>query len=190
MDPIRVSYALPDRSFMDQIEAFQAPGNIFNATLVLANGTNYPAPGERDFESNALDSMTGTLTVYLQFKNESGALIPGSMVRVVTKPARARIAPVVPQEAVISDSRGDFVYLIGEGDITQRRDVTLGTEIGTSREVLSGLEPGDRIIARGIQNVRPGMPVSPNFPQTDALSRSPADHARESGFDLPVVGRE
>jgi len=190
MDPIRVSYALPDRSFMDQIEAFQASGDVYNTTLILADGTEYPVTGERDFESNVMDPMTGTLTVYLKFKNEQRTLIPGLMVRVVTKPARERIAPVVPQEAIITDLRGDFVYMIGEGDVAQRRDITLGVEIGTSREIVSGLEPGDKVIVRGIQNVRPGMPVRPNYPQTGSASKSPAELARESGFDLPVVGRE
>ena len=190
VDPIRVSYALPDRSFMDQIEAFQTSGNVYNATLALVDGTEYPIPGERDFESNEIDSMTGTLTVYLKFKNEQGMLIPGSMVRVLTKPARARVAPVVPKEAVITDSRGDFVYVIGDGDVTQRRDVTLGTEVGTSREILSGLEPGERVIARGVQNVRHGMPVRPHFPQTDVSLKTPAELASQSGYDLPIVGRE
>jgi RND family efflux transporter MFP subunit len=132
--------------------------------------------------------MTGTLTVFLRFENENGALIPGSMVRVRTKPARGHVASVAPQEAIMTDSRGDFVFLIENGDVAQRRDVNLGVQMGTSREITSGLEPGDKIIARGIQNVRPGMPVRPQFPQTDESSRTPADSARESGFDLPVVG--
>ena len=186
-DPVRVSYALPDRNVIDQIGAFQESGNVYDATLVLADGTQYPAPGERDFEANTMDAMTGTLTVYLKFKNENGALIPGSMVRVITKPARERIAPVVPQEAIISDAMGDFVYVIGDGDVAERRDVNLGVEVGTSREIVSGLAPGEKVIARGVQNVRPQMQVSPYFPQTDASSMSPAELTRESGFDLPVV---
>jgi RND family efflux transporter MFP subunit len=191
LDPIRVSYALPDRSYMDQLQAFQAPGNVYNSTLVLVDGTEYSNPGERDFESNTMDTRTGTLTVFLRFKNDGGALIPGSMVRVRTRPMREHIAPVVPQEAIMTDSRGDFVFLIEDVEnngVAQRRAVQLGVLVGTSREILSGLEPGKKIIARGIQNVRPGMPVRPQFPQIDESSRTPADLARESTFDLPVVG--
>ena len=190
MDPIRVSFALPDKSYINQIEAFQESGNVYNATLVLTDGSEYPVSGDRDFESNAMDSMTGALTVYLRFNNEQGTLMPGSMVRVMTKPARARIATVVPQEAIITDSRGDFVYTIGNGDVAQRRNVTIGVEVGTSREIVAGLEPGEKVIARGIQNVRPEMPVRPHYPQTGSSSMSPAELARESGYDLPAVGRE
>jgi RND family efflux transporter MFP subunit len=188
LDPIRVSYALPDKNYIDQLGAFQESGNVYDSTLVLADGAQYPAPGERDFEANAMDSMTGTLTVYRKFKNENSALLPGSMVRVVTKPVRNHVAPVVPQEAIISDSQGDFVYVIDEGDIAQRRDVKLGVEVGMSREIVSGLQPGEKVIARGIQNVRPQMPVKPHYPQTETDSRSPADLARESTYDLPAVG--
>ncbi|MDR3075673.1 MAG: efflux RND transporter periplasmic adaptor subunit [Synergistaceae bacterium] len=187
MDPIRVSYALPDKNYMDLIKEFQTSGNVYNTTLILADGTTYQMPGERDFEANSMDAMSGTMTVYLRFKNNNGTLIPGSIVRVATKPAKVHVAPVVPQEALLSDAGGDFVYVIDENDVAHRRAVSLGVEIGTSREIVSGLEPGEKVIMRGLQGVRPETPVKPNYPQTDAASKNPADLARESGFDLPAV---
>jgi len=187
IDPIRVSYALPDRNFIDQLGAFQESGDVYDSALVLADGSGYPSPGERDFEANTMDPMTGTLTVYLRFRNENGALLPGSVVRVITKPMRERVAPVVPQEAIISDTRGDFVYVIDDGNMANRRDIQLGVQVGISREIVSGLEPGEKIVMRGTQNVRPQMPVNPYFPDSGA-ALSPAEQARESGFDLPAVG--
>ena len=187
MDPIRVSYALPDRNFIDQIDAFQESGDVYDSTLILADGSSFPAPGERDFEENVMDPMTGTLTVYLRFNNQNGALLPGSMVRVVTKPTREKVAPVVPQEAIISDLQGDFVYVIDDNNMPNRRDIKLGVQVGVSREIVSGLDAGEKIIMRGVQNVRPQMPVNPYFPQAGA-TLSPAEQARESGFDLPAVG--
>jgi membrane fusion protein (multidrug efflux system) len=109
------------------------------------------------------------------------------MVKVVTKPAKSHVSLVVPQEALLTDSDGDFVYVIDENEVAHRRDVQLGVEIGTSREITSGLAPGEKIITRGLHSVRPEMPVKPNYPSTDASSRAPSELARESEFDLPAV---
>jgi RND family efflux transporter MFP subunit len=186
-NPIRVSFAVSDRDYMDQIDAFQRPGAVFDSTLVLADGTRYQAKGERDFEDNVMDAMTGTITLRLRFENANGSLIPGSMVRVITKPMKSHVAPIVPQEAVMADAEGDYVYVIGEGDVAQKRGVNLGVEIGTSREVLSGLDAGEKIVTSGLHNVRQGAPVKPSYLSADASSKTPAELARESGYDLPAV---
>jgi RND family efflux transporter MFP subunit len=186
-DPIRISFAMPDRDYMDQISSFKSAGSVYDTTLILADGTRYASRGERDFEDNTMDVMTGTITLRLKFENKNGELIPGSMVKVITKPKASHVSPVVPQEAIMSDTNGDYVYVIGEGDVAHRRDVELGVEIGTSREILGGLSAGDKIISSGLHNVRPEVPVKPNYPSTDASTKTPADLARESGYDLPAV---
>jgi membrane fusion protein (multidrug efflux system) len=41
------------------------------------------------------------------------------------------------------------------------RTVKVGEAVGTEWIVLEGLEPGQRVIAEGVQKVRPGMRVNP-----------------------------
>ncbi|MDR0652123.1 MAG: efflux RND transporter periplasmic adaptor subunit, partial [Synergistaceae bacterium] len=185
-DPVRVSFAMPDREYMEQIKAFQSDAPVYNTTLTLADGTQYESRGERDFEDNEMNASSGTITLHLRFENKNWTLIPGSLVKVMTKPVKSRVAPIVPQEAVMSDAAGDYVYVIGDGDVARRRDVTLGAEIGASREVLSGLAAGEKVIVSGLQNARPDSPVRPSYPSGET-SKSPADLARESGYDLPGV---
>jgi RND family efflux transporter MFP subunit len=186
-DPVRVSFAMPDREYMEQIKAFQASdASVYETTLTLADGAAYESRGERDFEDSVMDPSTGTITLHLRFENKNGELIPGSLVKVTAKPLKSHVAPVIPQEAVASDAAGDFVYVIGDGDIARRRGVKLGAEIGTSREVVSGLAAGEKIIVSGLQNVRPESPVRPSYPSRDA-SKTPAELARESGYDLPAA---
>ena len=185
-DPVRVSFAMPDREYMEQIKAFQSDAPVYNTTLTLADGTRYESRGERDFEDNEMNASSGTITLHLRFENKNGTLIPGSLVKVMTKPVKSRVAPIVPQEAVMSDAAGDYVYVIGDGDVARRRGVTLGAEIGASREVISGLAAGEKVIVSGLQNTRPDSPVRPSYPSGET-SKSPADLARESGYDLPGV---
>jgi RND family efflux transporter MFP subunit len=189
INPIRVAFAMPDRDYLEQRETFGASLEaVYDTTLVLADGSVYPHKGERDFEDAAMDEKTGTIMMHLRFSNADGILVPGSMVRVSTKPMKSHVSAVVPQPAIMSDRAGDYVYILDENDVAHRRDVTLGAEIGTTREVLSGLAAGDKIILRGLQNVRPEAPVKPSFLTGEGVSKSPAELAMESGYDLDDAG--
>jgi len=61
--------------------------------------------------------------------------------------AGKRVALVVPQSAVLERGQIRSVYIV-EGDTARLRLVALGEERGDLREVLSGLNAGERIIVR------------------------------------------
>ncbi len=58
-------------------------------------------------------------------------------------------ALLVDEKAVLTDQDRKYVYVLGEGNKAERRDVDLGTRIGGERVVRSGLKAGDRVIALG-----------------------------------------
>lgn len=187
-DPIRVTFSLPDKEYLDQLEAFRSSeGSVYDATVRLSNGNPYPAKGSRDFENNVMDDRTGTMMISLRFENAQGVLVPGSMVRVAVRPAKSRIVSIIPQEAVLADAEGDFVFCIDSDDIVSQRRVQLGDEFGTMREVVSGLEQGEKIIFRGLQAVRPGAKVKPVSATNGNASKTPAELAMESDSDLKTV---
>lgn len=189
IDPIRVAFSLPDKDYLDQFSAFKASGSsVYNASLRLADGSLYPFKGTRDFEDNAMDEKTGTIAVRIRFKNDRGVLVPGSMVRVEAKPAKDRVAIVVPQEAILADNQGDYVYSIDESNVVHQSRVALGAEIGSMREVTSGLGEGAKVVVRGLQNIRPEMTVNATMQQQGGV-KTPAELAKEATDDLkPLSG--
>lgn len=189
--PIRVTFTLPDRDFINQLEQFRSSNDdIFKATVRLANGDVYPEKGARDFEDNQIDASTGTIRMSMRYANSDGQLVPGSMVRIAVKPVRTYIAAVIPQESVLADSQGDYVYIVdGEGMARQRR-VKLGIYYGVMREVLSGVEAGEMIIVKGAQSVREGVMVRQVPARAEGEAPSAADRAKESGFDLAPVSAD
>ena len=116
-------------------------------------------PGQRDFEDNTVDQMTGTVMMRLRYTNDSGMLIPGGMVRVFTQPVKSRIVNVIPQTAVMADAEGDYVYVVEADNSVRDVRVKLGREMGTLREVVSGLKDGQNVVVAGLQNLRPGTKV-------------------------------
>lgn len=188
-DPIRVTFSLPDKDYINQLEEFKAStSNVYDAELRLANGHIYPYKGERDFENNQIDASTGTMMLSMRYKNSSGTLVPGSMVRVTAKPSKAHIGLVIPQESVMADSSGDYVYVVGAADKVEQRRVGLGVNYGKMREVLSGLEAGEKVIIKGLQSVRDGAEVRQAQSRAAGTAAEPSEAAMESGYDLkPIV---
>ena len=185
MDPIRVSYPLPDRDYLDQLSLFKEDGSIYNTSLILSNGEKYNVPGKRDFENNRVDQTTGTIMMRLRFANKDGMLIPGEMVRVFTKPVKSHIVNAVPQTAVMADEQGDYVYVINADNTARQARVTLGREFGELREVTSGVEAGENVAVAGLQRLRPGAKVRI---ETSAEEKPAAEKAAAQGGEAPKEG--
>ena len=185
MDPIRVSYPLPDRDYLDQLSLFKEDGSVYNTSLILSNGEKYNVPGKRDFENNRVDQTTGTIMMRLRFANKDGMLIPGEMVRVFTKPVKSHIVNAVPQTAVMADEQGDYVYVINADNTARQARVTLGREFGELREVTSGVEAGENVAVAGLQRLRPGAKVRV---ETSADEKPAAEKAAAQGGEAPKEG--
>lgn len=190
-NPIRVIFTLPDRDYINLLDEFKKTGsNVFNATLRLANGDIYPVSGVRDFENNRVDSATGTMMLAMRYKNENGLLVPGSMVRLAVKPAKTHVAAVVPLTSIMADAQGDYVYIVdGESKVRQRR-VKLGVAFGVMSEVLSGVEAGEKVVIKGLQSIRDGMQVTATPARAEGEELSPADLAKQSGYDVQAASSD
>jgi membrane fusion protein (multidrug efflux system) len=92
--------------------------------------------------------------------NPDGALLPGMFARVKAKLGQ-HDAVLVPEEALVTNAEGTFVWRIGEGDKAERVAVELGGREPGRVEIVSGLKPGDRVVTAGTHKVHAGAPVKP-----------------------------
>lgn len=76
----------------------------------------------------------------------------------------------VAKDAVLRKGEQALVYVVEEG-AAQIRPVQLGEAVGSRFQVLDGLSPGDVVVVRGNERLRPGQPVSyPDQPQNAQAS--------------------
>ena len=128
-------------------------------SLEMANGTLYPEVGKIDYFANRIDQRTGTLEARALVPNPHSLLVPGQYVRVILQDTNLLEGLFLPQAAVQADQQGSFVLLVDAGSTVVRRNVELGNRLDDMVRVKLGVEEGDRVIVRGLQQVRPGMPV-------------------------------
>ena len=85
----------------------------------------------------------------------------GSTVRVtLTKKQSNRLA-AVPPSAILYDSKGSYVYVVGAGNRVEKRAVKLGNSSESWQLIRSGLKPGETIIVEGVHKTMPGAEVEP-----------------------------
>ena len=77
--------------------------------------------------------------------------------------AGATNAPLLPESAVQSDSRGNFVYLIGPDNKVVRRDVRIGEVSDRGMAIVSGLNGNERVVASAGAFLSPGQSVRPEL---------------------------
>jgi RND family efflux transporter MFP subunit len=129
------------------------------ATLI---DEDFPFSGAIDYVSNEVDSATGTIQLRAVLPNEEMRLFPGLFVRVRIPMDLLEDAVLIREEALGTDLGGRYVYVVGEGDVVERRYVTLGVvEPDGMVPILSGLDGSETYIVKGLLRARPGMPVTP-----------------------------
>jgi HlyD family secretion protein len=77
--------------------------------------------------------------------------------------ADPRRAPVLPESAVLSDARGNYVYLVGPDNRVARREVRVGDVSDAGVAVLSGLSGTERVVYAAGAFLNPGDKVVPEL---------------------------
>lgn len=77
--------------------------------------------------------------------------------------AGAVIAPRLPESAVLSDSRGSYVYIVGPHDKVVRRDVKTGGLSADGIAIASGLSGSERVVLRAGAFLADGETIKPHM---------------------------
>jgi membrane fusion protein (multidrug efflux system) len=110
--------------------------------------------------SPIVDTATGTVKVTVEANDDSPSQVrPGSFVTInIVRETRADTL-LVPREAVIRELQKAHVF-VADGELAEKRAITLGLEEGEFVEALSGVEAGDQVIVAGQGGLKDGSPVN------------------------------
>ena len=127
----------------------------------LTTDDGYPRRGRLDFASISVAPTTGTLQLRGIFPNPDHTVLPGLFVHVRVPERSSREALLIPGEAVNFDQQGQYVLVVNEHDIVERRAVKTGAQVGTMLVIEDGLKSNDRVVVAGLLQAIPGRKVNP-----------------------------
>ena len=111
--------------------------------------------------ADALDLQTRTMHTEVDVENPKGTLVEGMYADVSLVLHELKGALTVPIQAVTRNGNLASVLLVTPQDRIEQRQVQLGMEGPNRVEVVSGLEPGDRVVIGNASDFHPGEKVQP-----------------------------
>jgi membrane fusion protein (multidrug efflux system) len=126
---------------------------------MLADGTTHPFTGRVGAVDRQVNAATGTLGLQIYFSNPQFVLRPGQYGRARLLLEVQKDALLVPQRAVQELQSLYSVAVVGDDNTVAFRNVTVGPRVGDLWVIGSGLEPGMRVVAEGLQAIADGATV-------------------------------
>jgi membrane fusion protein (multidrug efflux system) len=158
-DPMHVTFPISARQFLRRDAAGQPtdPGSI-RVRLRFPDGSFYDAEGRIGFIDVSVDQATDTVIARSTLPNPDRRLIDGQLVTVVLESGTPVEKPVIPQQALIADQGGVYVFTVEDGKAAVRR-VRPGGPMGPDVVIEEGLSVGDLVITEGVERIRAGVAV-------------------------------
>lgn len=166
-DPIAVDFVINEKEiprFMKLKDSKSIESDSL-FSILLPDQSIYPFPGKIEFFDRAVDPLTGTLKIRLQFPNKERLLKAGMSCQLrVYNNTESKVA-TIPNKAVTEQMGEFFVYTVNN-DTARQQKVVLGPAVGEGNIIVySGLEPNKKIVIDGMQKLRDGSPVQVGAPK-------------------------
>jgi RND family efflux transporter MFP subunit len=167
VDPIKVFFTVSEQEYLAFNRLYpteatrQSQEKRMPLELILADGTTYAKKGKVSFADRAVNQNTGAIRIAGLFDNPGNILRPGQYARIRAATTIRQGALLVPQRAV-SELQGNYqVAVVDNDNKASIVTVKVGERAGSMWIIENGLKPGERVVAEGVQKVRPGAQVNP-----------------------------
>lgn len=181
IDPLHVYFDIDERTYLRSLAADRANAALQGSEsakvmVALLTDKTYSRPGRVDFLSNTSDRGTGTVRVRAVVDNPDGHLTPGLFAKVKLETGAPQARVLISDQSIGTDQGSRYVLVVGKDNKTEYRPIELGVVIDGLRVVEQGLQPGERIVVKGL--ARPGMQVTP---QAAAIDGTPIEAPKIPG---------
>jgi HlyD family secretion protein len=122
-------------------------------------GSNTPVTGSVWQVAPVIDpqSRLGEVRIAVPY---TPAMRPGGFAQ-ATITAGTTTAPLLPQSAVLSDDKGNYVYIVDGRNQIERRDIQIGTVSENGVTITSGLSGNEAVVLSAGPFLNPGQKVKP-----------------------------
>jgi membrane fusion protein (multidrug efflux system) len=168
VEPIKAYFAISEQEYLkfadrisDVAGGRRNPSGQKILELILSDGSVYPHKGWVVLADRQVDVKTGTIRMAGAFDNPGQILRPGMFGRIRAITGIDKGALLVPQRSV-TESQGSYsVVVVDAENRASIRPVKTGVRVGQMWVITEGLQPGEQVIAEGMQKAKTGTIVQP-----------------------------
>lgn len=153
--PVYVTFSVPESQLGD-VRA-RGLGNVPVSASPQKGGS--AIQGKLTFVDNAVDQRTGTIALKATFANTGRVLWPGEFVNVAMTLSDRPNATVVPVQAVQNGQKGQYVYVVTDGNGVQMRPITIVQQVDNQAVIGNGINPGETVVIDGQIRLTPKSKV-------------------------------
>lgn len=173
IDPLHVYFDVDERTYLRSLAAGRgSAAQAAKVSVALPADTSYSRLGRVDFLANSADRGTGTVRVRAVLDNSDGQLTPGLFARIRLQTDAPQAKVLISDVSIGTDQGRRYVLVVDQDNKTQYRPVELGAVVDGLRVIEQGLQPGERIVVKGL--VGPGMEVAPQSAAIDGRASAAA----------------
>lgn len=151
--PVEIRFAVPEL-YAGRVAAgagvrFRVRSDTVSARIAQVN-----------YVSPRIDPDTRTFEATASYSNSDLAVRPGAYADVELTTEIHEGAPVVPEQALVTEGADNWIYVVVDGK-AERRKVVVGSRVDGRVEIADGLRPGEVVIVAGQHGLPDGAPVQP-----------------------------
>lgn len=158
LDDLEVVVDVPSKLFL-------SPTRHTKAFAMVENESGVRLPVVYKSYASESDSLSQTYRVVLEFTDLIGQnVLPGMNARVypIEDGLVGEVVIKVPVQAIVPTNTGsEFVWLVGEEGVVEKRVVQVGQLVDDHVVVKDGLAMGDKVVVAGVNALTEGMKVRP-----------------------------
>ncbi|MDX5372487.1 MAG: MdtA/MuxA family multidrug efflux RND transporter periplasmic adaptor subunit [Pseudomonadaceae bacterium] len=179
VEPIAVNFTLPEKD-LPPVLAKVRDNQMLRVEAWDRGEQQLLAEGVLHSLDNQIDVATGTVKLKARFANAGEGLFPNQFVNVRLRVETRRQATLIPSAAVQYGARGTFVFVVGQDDKVQLRDVRIAASDGATSLVEEGVKVGERLVLEGTDRLKDGSEVEV-IGEPGALAQPQGQAAQKQG---------
>lgn len=169
LDPIYADFTISQND-LDTVREQMNAGTL--KTEVRLPDSDVMIAGQLTFLDMAVQNTTGQVGLRATIPNDGHRFWPGRFVNIRLVLSTIHGAVLIPATAPQMSAKGSYVYVVKQDSTAEQRQVTLGQRQSDLIVVVSGVQPGERVVTNGQVAVSPGGKVRVEQPNA---SGSPAN---------------
>jgi len=156
-DPFYIDFTIPERD-LPRVRKAMSKGEL-EVKIRVEGDDSGPYSGELSFLDNAVDDVTGTVSLRATVPNKDKALWAGQFVRIQLVLGITKNATLAPYQAVRLGQQGPYLFVVTRDNKADLRVLTTGERQDDYIVVDEGVKPGEKVVISGQLGLSPGVSV-------------------------------